>query len=177
MRRYFTLFYWGALVPAVAIVLWTVGGWAFADRTPTVSGIVFLIWGSLILLAVCEWALRTRVLDRVLDRTPARDTQISFISDRRKVTVYLATIVYIESRDSSVLVWTSNGRSYPTRMKISQWEYALDDRFVRVHRSFIVSRAHISRIEAGRVWLSSNTAGDTAGDIPIEISRKYRGKI
>jgi DNA-binding LytR/AlgR family response regulator len=53
-------------------------------------------------------------------------------------------------------------------MKISQWEAALDDRFVRVHRSFIVSRLHITRADAHTVWL---------GEIRIEISRKYRDKL
>jgi DNA-binding LytR/AlgR family response regulator len=50
-------------------------------------------------------------------------------------------------------------------MKISTWEAVLDDRFVRVHRSFIVSLLHITRREGHTLWL---------GDTPIELSRKYR---
>lgn len=157
-------------MPAVGIVLWVGAGWAFAGRTPRMNGIVFLAWGALILLASVEWLVRTRLLGRPAERA----TQISFISDRRKITLELASIVYIESRDSFVLVHTSDGQSFTTRMKISQWETALDDRFVRIHRSFIVSRAHITRIEAGRVWLA---AGSSAAETPIEISRKYKDKI
>ena len=50
-------------------------------------------------------------------------------------------------------------------MKISQWESVLDGRFVRVHRSFIVNRIHVTRFDARAVHL---------GERSIEISRKYR---
>ena len=98
---------------------------------------------------------------------PEREKFITFTSDRRRTTLELDTILYIESRDDEVTVVACGGAKYPTRMNISGWEAALDDRFVRVHRSFIVGRLHITRIEGHTVWL---------GEIPIEISRKYREK-
>jgi hypothetical protein len=98
-------------------------------------------------------------------REPERDRFISFTSDRRRTTLELDTILYIESRDDEVTVITTGGEKYPTRMKISTWEAVLDDRFVRVHRSFIVGRLHITRREGHTLWL---------GDTPIELSRKYR---
>lgn len=99
---------------------------------------------------------------------PQREQFITFTSDRRRLSLELDTILYIESRDDEVTVATTDGARHPTRMKISQWEAVLDDRFVRVHRSFIVGRRHITRIDAHAVWL---------GDMAIEISRKYRDKI
>lgn len=109
-----------------------------------------------------EYLLRAKLFK---SGEPAREKYITFTSERRRITLELDTILYIESRDYEVTVATTDGAKHPTRMKISQWEATLDDRFVRVHRSFIVNRSHITRLDAHTVWL---------GELPIEVSRKYR---
>ena len=123
------------------------------------------LWLLLGALLSVEYLLKSRF---DASREVSREKFIVFISERKKTTLELGAILYIESRDDEVMVVTAGGARYPTRMKISQWEAALDDRFVRVHRSFIVSRLHITRLDAHTVWL---------GDIPIEISRKYREAV
>lgn len=90
---------------------------------------------------------------------------VTFTSERRKVSLEADRIAYVESMDYEVRVVTVCGTAYPTRMKISQWEAALDDRFLRVHRSFIVNRMHVSRFDHQTVHV---------GELPIYISRKYR---
>jgi hypothetical protein len=223
MKRHFTLIYWSAAVPLVALVLWSameslprafflavmllpgvlffkyfVGDISFKNRRQGVLhtiyfvaivmlieylGIFFVhmsaeypfgeqppdivlnplfLWLLLGALLSIEWFLRSRFVG---DGPPPREKYVTFTSDRRRTTLEADTILYIESRDDEVTVIASDGAKYPTRMKISQWEATLDDRFVRVHRSFIVNRLHITRTSAGAVWL---------GDIQIEISRKYR---
>ena len=112
-----------------------------------------------------EWLLKNRLGK---NPEPPRRSFITFTSNRRRTTLEIDTILYIESRDDEVTVATRDGLRHPTRMKISQWEAVLDDRFVRVPRSFIVGRRHITRIDAHTVWL-----GETA----IEISRKYRDNL
>jgi DNA-binding LytR/AlgR family response regulator len=60
---------------------------------------------------------------------------------------------------------TVSGKAYPTRMRILQWESVLDDRFLRIHRSFIVNRKHVTAFNAKTVYMK---------DFPVEISRKYK---
>lgn len=123
------------------------------------------IWLMLGALLSFEWLLRSKLLGGA---EPPRQQFITFFSDRRRTTLEINTIRYIESRDEEVRVVTDDGASYPTRMKISQWEAALDERFARVHRSFIVGRQHITRVDSHTVWL---------GEFSIEMSRKYRDSL
>lgn len=121
------------------------------------------IWFLLASLLSIEWVLRTKLF------TPAgREKFVTFVSERVKVSIEIDSIMYIESRDYEVCVMTAGGKGYPTRMKISQWESVLDDRFIRVHRAFIVNRGHISRFDPRTV--------DVGGEA-IEISRKYREAV
>lgn len=226
MKRNFTLLYWCATVPLVALVLWSVMGSfgrslflavmllpgvlffkyfvrdiSFKDRrqgvihtiyfvaivmlieylgiffvylsfenpfTERPPGIVmnpFFLWFLLGALLSVEHLIGTKMLK---ETEPVRERYITFISERRKVSLELSRIMYIESRDSEVMVVVAGGEVYPTRMKISQWEAVLDDRFIRSHRSFIVNREHITRLDAHAVWL---------GELHIEVSRKYRERV
>ena len=137
---------------------------AQAAEPPAIVMNPLFLWLLLGALLSVEYFLKSRMRDE----EPQRQRFITFTSDRRRTTLETGTILCIESRDDEVTVITADGTRYPTRMKISQWEAALDERFVRVHRSFIVSRLHITRIDAHSVWL---------GDLEIEISRKYREKV
>jgi hypothetical protein len=134
----------------------------FVVTPPEVVTNPLFLWWLLAALLSMEYLLTAKLFKRW---EPVRSKFISFTSDRRKISLELSRIVYIESHDYEVVVVTVDGAAHPTRMKISQWETVLDDRFVRIHRSFIVNRDHVTRIEGHTVWL-----GDTA----IEISRKYR---
>jgi hypothetical protein len=133
----------------------------FEETPPQIVMNPLFLWLLLGALLSIEWFLKSRLGGG----EPGREEFVTFTSDRRRTTLETDTILYIESRDDEVMVVTADGTRYPTRMKISQWEAVLDDRFVRVHRSFIVGRLHITRIDTRTVWL---------GDQPIEISRKYR---
>jgi hypothetical protein len=223
MKRFFTIFYWSAMVPLVALMLWSaMGSFSLAlflsimllpgvlffkymandisyknrgrgvlhtiyfvaivtlieylgiffvyltvgsDTPPGIVMNPLFLWLLPGALLSMEYLLKNRLKG---DGPPPREKFITFTSDRRRITLETNLIRYIESRDYEVMVVVGNGTVYPTRMKISQWEMVLDDRFVRVHRSFIVNRSNITRIDAHRVWL---------GDLPIEISRKYREKL
>ena len=68
------------------------------------------------------------------------------------------------------MVWihTSTGESLRTKTKISQWEQQLDDRFLRIHRSYIVNADRVARHTAGAVVVDGQT---------LEVSRKYRDSV
>ena len=115
----------------------------------------------LLTAVVVPEALLTRYFDRRLPRTK----RIAFVSDRRRVTLELACIAYIESNDSEVLLHTLDGAVFRTKTRISQWERLLDDRFVRIHRAYIVHAACVEEVAGGQVAVAGRR---------LELSRKYR---
>ena len=104
-------------------------------------------------------------LEKHLERRCPYARSISFVSDRRKITLDPAEISYVESNDSEVWIHTAGNVAYRTKTRISQWETQLDSRFLRIHRSFIVNTARIDRCCPAHVEI---------GGMTIEISRKYR---
>ncbi len=137
----------------------------FTETPPRIVMNPLFLWLLTGALLSIEWLLENRL---GAGKEPVREKFITFTSDRRRTTLELDTILYIESLDDEVAVVVEGGTRYPTRMNISGWEAVLDDRFVRVHRSFIVNLSHVTRIEGHFVWI---------GDVPIVISRKYRDKV
>ncbi|MDD2641988.1 MAG: LytTR family DNA-binding domain-containing protein [Bacteroidales bacterium] len=119
-----------------------------------------LIW---ILLAA--FIALERIIEYYLIKTVPPDEYITFISERKKVSVRTDSILLVESRDSEVLIRMADQTAYRTKMKISQWESVLDDRFIRVHRSYLINVNHIEHTTASQV---------TVGSFTIEVSRKYR---
>ena len=91
---------------------------------------------------------------------------ITFTSDRKPVTLFQANILYVESNDTEVWIHAADGQKYRNKTPISQWENLLGIDFVRIHRSFLVSRQHISKTDAETITLTS--------DEVLPISRKYR---
>lgn len=120
----------------------------------------------LLLLAAC--ALPMHWIELRCNTQPARDRYVEFISDRRRVRLETERISYLESNDSEVWIHTSTGESLRTKTKISQWEQQLDDRFLRIHRSYIVNADRVARHTAGAVVVDGRT---------LEVSRKYRDSV
>lgn len=125
----------------------------------------FFIW----LLTVAFLSLE-KLLENKIESVPEADKSrfIEFTSDRKKVSLEIESIIYIESKDDEVWVRTITDTSYRTKMNISNWEMALDSRFIRIHRSYLVNKAHISKITPTKLWIC---------DKSLEVSRKYRDKI
>ena len=118
-----------------------------------------------ILLLLTAFIAPEMALENHLERRCPYAPSISFVSDRRKITLDPAEILYVESNDSEVWIHTAEGGAYRTKTRISQWETQLDSRFLRIHRSFIVNTARLDRCCPGHVEI---------GGMTIEISRKYR---
>ena len=152
------------LIEFLAIIL---VHWALYDfnvpQNPEILLNPFFIWFMLASLLSIEKLLEMKFIP-----PGPEEKYIEFTSERKKISIGIDTITYIESNDYEVFVRTVSGEQYPTRMKISQWEAVLDSRFLRIHRAYIVNRQHISRFDSRTVWL---------GNIPLEISRKYRESV
>ena len=104
-------------------------------------------------------------LDKRFGKTPKN---ISFISDRKNVTLKTEQILYVESNDTETWVHTCDGGSYRNKTIISQWEQVLDEGFYRTHRSFLVNAKYVTQVGSGYVML---------GKITIPVSRKYKDTV
>lgn len=123
---------------------------------------------AFLLILLAAFVAPEHALSRyVASRMPQPD-RISFVSERRKVTLRFAEILCIESNDSEVTLHTVDGTRYRTRTRISQWERLLGERFVRIHRAWLVNAGHVVDAAAGTV---------TVGDRTLEVSRKYREAV
>ena len=157
------LYLLGAVV-AIEYLALTFGHRAAFDTLPdSLPGMAFNpLFIALLLVA---FILPERAISRYAERRGARVTTLSFTSDRRKVTLDPAEILFLESNDDEVWIDTANGGAYRTKSRISQWEALLDRRFLRIHRSYIVNTERIEEVRPTRIRI---------GDRQIEISRKYK---
>jgi len=109
------------------------------------------------------------LLEKWLDkRYPSGPQTVTFLSDRKPVSLSETEILYIESNDAVTTVFATDGREFRNKTPISQWEASLGDTFVRIHRSYLVNRSAISSVEAGAVMV---------GDKQLPVSRKYKERI
>ncbi|MBR4995746.1 MAG: response regulator transcription factor [Alistipes sp.] len=92
---------------------------------------------------------------------------ISIKADYKVSLVKYSDIIYIESVGEYVRLHLTNASPITTLFRLKNMETALPaDRFMRVHRSYIVNLEHISAYARGRVYL------DNDEDVPI--SANYR---
>lgn len=99
---------------------------------------------------------------------PSEQKTLTFLSDRKPVSLMANEIIYVESNDSITIVYAKDGHSYRNKTPISQWEAILDDGFVRIHRSYLVNRFFITSADVDTVFI---------GEIELPISRKYKSNI
>ncbi|OFY90093.1 MAG: hypothetical protein A2266_07210 [Bacteroidetes bacterium RIFOXYA12_FULL_40_10] len=125
----------------------------------------FFLW----LIMICLLSLEKLIEIKYLSVERVKENRvIEFTSERKKISIPVDSIIFIESRDYEVWVRCADGLSYRTKMNISHWEEVLDSRFIRVHRSYLVNKTHITKTDSSCVY---------AGGKTIEISRKYKERI
>ena len=125
-------------------------------------------YGLPIVLLIAVFIVPERLIARYLEQRQPYDDTLSFISERRRITLDPGEIRYIESNDDEVWIHTAAGEAYRTKTRISQWEAQLDRRFLRAHRSGIVNTEQIDEYRPNRIRI---------GTTEIEISRKYKEEV
>lgn len=99
-------------------------------------------------------------------QTHSRNDFIYVSENKRTNKIYLADIIFLESQKEYVKIITTYS-SITTKASLTSFEKSLpQDRFLRVHNSFIVSVDHIRSFSMTSIIISS---GDK-----IPISRSYR---
>ena len=100
---------------------------------------------------------------------PVEETDYFFIKCGNKYErIYINDILYIEGMQNYVAIYTTKGK-YITLQQLKNWEQHLDSRqFIRVHKSYIVAKNKIERIEGNDLFIQTYC---------IPISRNYREQV
>jgi DNA-binding LytR/AlgR family response regulator len=104
--------------------------------------------------------------------TPA---QIIYIkSDGEKYPVLLSDILYCEAMKNYTKIVLVNGKTYLPLVPLSKFETELNQispHFLRIHRSFILSKLHIDAIGANHVMVNNNKLpiGDLYKDVFLNL--------
>jgi len=107
--------------------------------------------------------------ERWLDRKrPTAPAPITFTSDRKPVTLPLEEILYVESNDATTTVVATGDRRFRNITPISQWEAILKPQFLRIHRSYLVNKEAITRVDGDLLYVDG---------IELPISRKYKEAV
>lgn len=89
-------------------------------------------------------------------------------SNRKTSRIEYDNLLYIESMADYIKIHQESGGEVVSREKISHIEDDLPDRFLRIHRSFIVNIAKITSYSREEVIL---------GEVELPVSRTYRSKV
>ena len=82
---------------------------------------------------------------------------ISIRADHKTSLVRYSNIVYLESAGEYVRLHLADGGELVTLFRLKNMESSLpSDRFVRVHRSFIVNLDHVTGYTKGRIFLTGD---------------------
>jgi len=162
-----TIYFLSFILVLEYLLIFLVYSYFLKYNLPEPNSILFnpiFIW----FLLLTFWGLEKYLVAKLSVDT-VRSKFIEFTSERKKVKLEVDTILYVESRDDVVFVVASDGIHYRTKMNITLWSNVLDDRFVRVHRAFIVNRSCVSGMSAGRLKLDSG--------VEIDVSKRYREMV
>ena len=133
------------------------------DLSPMLLNPVFL--GIIMaVFAYCDYLLSDFITSKYKDE----DRDITFTSDYKKVTLKVAEIDYIESRDTEVWIHTAKGRSFRNKTPITQWQNILESGFIRIHRSYLANGSFITSYDNESV---------TVNEQKLPISRKNREEV
>jgi len=115
--------------------------------------------------------MQTSLKDEPVDMEANRINEsghINFRSDRKMIKVALSDILYIESIKDYIKVITTSG-TVITKQSISSVEEMLPkEKFVRIHRSYIVAVSKIESYNHELVWIAKQE---------LPISRMYRHEV
>ena len=137
--------------------------WEWPDIPKILTNPVFI---ALILTAL---AAGSYFFEAWLDRKrPTKPSPITFTSDRKPVTLPLEEILYVESNDDITTVIATGDRRFRNKTPISQWEAILKPHFLRIHRSYLVNKTAISRVDGDLLYVD---------DIELPVSRKYKDAV
>lgn len=103
----------------------------------------------------------------VFSATETKNDFIYIRKDRKQVKVHLDAILYIESLKDYIKIHVAKG-NHVTKSSISAFEEKLDERFIRVHRSYIINKDKITAYTKNDLEI---------GQIEIPIGESFRNNF
>ena len=123
-----------------------------------------------IIVIIAAFAAGNYFIWKWLERKyPDMDGKVTFVSERRKVTLMKNEIEYVESNDTQTFVVACDGRRYRNRTPISQWESLLGGQFMRIHRSYLVRRDAVTEVVPDSVSVKCGAV--------LPVLRGYKDKV
>ena len=96
----------------------------------------------------------TQVLIKAAEKLSVKPPSVVISCDGETVKLYESDILYVESFLHYIVIHTKD-KEYKIKESISSFEEKLSDDFYRVHRSYLVSLKHITRISRTSVNVGS----------------------
>lgn len=107
-------------------------------------------------------------LELVKESVQAKSQKIWIKSGGLKLQLPLIEILYAEASNVYTHLYTPQ-KKWTQRMTLKQFEDQITDpAFVKIHRSFIINKRHISKVSAGFVWI---------GELKLPVSKTYRDAL
>jgi DNA-binding LytR/AlgR family response regulator len=119
-------------------------------------------------------ALETLALKKIVRTvsTDAESTSITIKVEYRNVSIDTSTILYIEAMDNYIKIFTADDRMTLSQMSLKAIAELLPEgRFVRIHRSFIVSKSKVASYTKQKVKLNA------LGRIDLPVGRMYANEL
>lgn len=105
-------------------------------------------------LKACQKAQEQYVLKRGLRETAPGPATVFIKSGYEQIKVQLDDVLYVEASGNYVQFVLTSGKLL-SRLSVTEVEKVLPQpAFIRIHRSYLVARKHISKIEKGTVWIN-----------------------
>ncbi len=185
-RKYFKFGLYSGLTVATSLLLESyliafsfvlLGHFDFRKMAPNASDTVllfvvlyFFVFGTSSILMFRQLSQANRKIDTYAEAQKLQNKPLlEVVSNRKKINIQFETILYIESLSDYIVIHTTN-KEIQSKERISNIHKRLPRYFVRVHRSFIVSKDHVTA--CSNEYVSIN---DT--DIPIGRSYKQEAKL
>ena len=149
--------YWGYVAVSVAY-------WYFLElKSDSLEKILInpiFIWVIIGFFVLLEYVIFKKSKDEEIK-------MITIYSNRKKTTININNLAYIESRADFTLAKLVDGSEYKNTCRISEWEQKLNG-FIRIHRSFLVN-PDVSTINGNEVVVNAQWN--------LPISRTYKPKV
>ena len=151
------------------------------DMPPMLLNPVFLL-SMLTLMTIGDYGLGRMLAKRLPEAEEAitfacegqsttsidNNEPISFVSNRQSMTLARQDILYVESCDTEVWIYATDGRRFRNKTSISSWSSLLGSEYIRIHRSFLVRLSACTGLEHDNVIIA---------DARLPISRKYKEAV
>lgn len=92
------------------------------------------------------WGGRAAAVGKSIEVVDLQEKYINIISNRKKIVLSAATILYVIMNDKNAEIHVAGGEIYKTRMSLGEIEESLGDGFIKVHRGCVVSAMAVHNI-------------------------------